>query len=273
MTDAMTVQFVDTHAHLDESAFDPDRDEVVAQAVMAGVRCIVNIGYRPSRWETSATLARRHSGIRLALGLHPHHADEFDADTLDRLKDALDRSKAVAVGEIGFDYHRTGLDRCRQREVFVAQLRLAARLNLPIVIHQRDAEDDLVDILDRAGDLPPVVLHSFEASERLAKLAVDRGYAVGVGGLATRPSSGPLRNILSQIPITSIVLETDSPYLAPAGVKDRRNVPANVPSIAARLAPLWNVSGEELAHRTTETAEHLFRLRADKPRRSSLTAG
>ncbi len=269
MIDPQTVRFVDTHAHLDEPAFDADRDEVVAQAAMAGVAGIVNIGYRPSRWETSASLARRHPGVRLALGLHPHHADEFDADTLDRLKDALDRSDAVAVGETGLDYHRSDPSRSRQREVFVAQLGLAARLGLPIVIHQRDAEHDLVDILVQCHDLPPVVLHSFEASKRLAKLAVDRGYAVGVGGLATRASSGSLRHILSEIPVTLIVLETDSPYLTPSGVKDRRNVPANLPSIAARLAPLWNVTGEELAHRTTETAEHLFRLPTNKPRQPS----
>ncbi len=260
MTPAAVVTFVDTHAHLDEPAFDADRDEVVARAALAGVPHIVNIGYRPSRWETSAMLAQRYRGIRLALGLHPHHVDEFDGATLDRLTEALDRSRAVAVGEIGLDYFRAGPEPRRQREVFVAQLALAKRLDLPIVIHQRSAEYDLVDVLRQAGDLPQIVFHSFEASERLAKLAVDRGDAVGVGGLATRASSGPLREVLRAIPITSIVLETDSPYLIPAGIKDRRNAPEHVPRIAAQVAGLWNVSVDDLARQTTSTAARVFRL-------------
>ena len=257
--------FVDTHAHLDEPAFDADREEVVVAAAKAGVSRIVNIGYRPSRWSSSAALAERHPGVHVALGLHPHHADEFDGETVDRLSDALDRSKAVGVGEIGLDYYRADTERARQREALVAQLGLARTLNLPIVIHQRSAEEELFDVLRRAGDLPTVVLHSFEASERAAKLAVDRGYAIGVGGLATRQSSESLRQVLSAVPVTSIVLETDSPYLTPQGVKDRRNVPANVPKIAVRLAPLWNVSGGELARLTTATSVRIFGLAEGVP--------
>jgi TatD DNase family protein len=252
--------FVDTHAHLDEPAFDRDRGAVIAAARAAGVVRIVNIGYRPARWLTSAALAREEPAVAVALGLHPHHADEFDADTIDRLTDAVTEAAAVAIGETGLDYFRNRTDATTQRRAFLAQIELGQRLGLPIVIHQRAAEADLIEVLDHVGSLPPVVLHSFEGSRRLADLAIAREFFVGVGGLATRPSATALRKVLAGIPIRQVLLETDAPYLAPAGVKDRRNEPANIPAIARALAPLWGISAPELATQTTRTATDLFRL-------------
>jgi len=259
-TAAPKPEFVDTHAHLDDPAFDRDRDAVIASALTAGVRAIVNVGYRPARWATTIALAKRHRSVAIALGLHPHHADELTADTCERLGHELVRSDAVALGEIGLDYFRDGPDRAVQRAAFEAQLALGRRLGRPIIVHQRAAEDDLIDVLRRCDDLPAVILHSFEGSLGLARFARDRGYLIGVGGLATRGGSASLRQVLATIPVDSILLETDSPYLTPAGVKDRRNTPANLPAIAERLAPLWGVAPEQLAAQTSATAERVFQL-------------
>ena len=265
------VGYVDTHAHLDEGAFDGDRDAVVAAARHAGVRAIVNVGYRPARWATTIALAERHPTITAALGLHPQHADEFTADTGDHLAEAINRAGAVACGEIGLDYFRNGPDPTTQRRAFAAQIELARRLDRPIIVHQRAAEADLIDVLERFADLPPVVLHSFEGSHRLVRFATERRFLIGVGGLATRAGAAPLRDVLAAVPVDAVLLETDSPYLVPAGVKDRRNQPARVAVVAERLAPLWHLTAAELASVTTRTAARVFGLPLD-PRGSTVEA-
>jgi TatD DNase family protein len=249
---------IDTHAHLDEPAFDHDRASVLAAARAAGVTRIVNIGYRPARWVSSLALARAEPMIALALGLHPHHADEFGADTLDRLADAVSNAGAVALGEIGLDFYRNRAEPAAQRRAFIAQLQLARRLGLPIIIHQRAAEEALIEVLAAGRELPPVVLHSFDGTADLAALAINRGFLIGVGGLATKTDAAPLRQILASVPVSRVLLETDAPYLTPAGIRDRRNVPANLPLIAARLASLWEVSPDEFAAQTTTTALAVF---------------
>ena len=271
MSAGTPVRYVDTHAHLDDPAFDVDREEVIAAARGAGVERIVNVGYCPERWETSLRLAADEPGISVMLGLHPQHADEFSTSMTDELSEVIGRSGAVAVGEIGYDFHRGGPERSTQRRAFEAQIDLARDLGLPIVVHQRAAEEDLVATLRKYKDLPAVVLHSFEGSSRLAHFALDRGYAVGVGGLATRSRSEALRAVLAQVPVESILLETDSPYLLPDGIKGRRKEPSHLVVIAERLAPLWNLSGPELASTTSATAARTFGL-GDRPPEDSASA-
>ena len=255
---ASPVRYVDTHAHLDDPAFDEDRDEVIAAANAAGVSTIVNVGYCPARWRTTTALADRHRSIAPALGVHPYHADEFTPRVCKELANAISNVRAVAVGEIGLDYFRNGPDEAIQRRAFEAQLDLARTLDRPIIVHQRAAEDDLMQILTRFDPLPPLVLHSFEGTQRLAALANDRRFFVGVGGLATRPSSEALRRILATVPSDTVVLETDSPYLTPTGIPGRRNDPRSLPTIAETLGPLWGLSTHEFAMRTTRTAARLF---------------
>ena len=254
------LRLVDTHAHLDDPAFDADRDEVIAGARAAGIERVVNVGYRPARWESTVALARRHPNVAVMFGLHPQHAAGFTDETLERLADALVQDGAVAVGEIGFDFFRDGPDAASQRRAFHAQVRLARQIGLPIVIHQRSAETELIEALADHPDLPAVILHSFEGSLRLARFGLDRGYLFGVGGLATRAGSTELRDVLAKVPLESIVLETDSPYLSPASSKLRRNEPRQLVAIADRLAPLWSATLSELAEVTTRTAEAVFRL-------------
>jgi TatD DNase family protein len=251
--------FVDTHAHLDDGRFEGDLDSVLDVSAKAGVRHVVNIGYRPLRWRTSIALARRRPDVSFTLGLHPHHADEFSPALLSDLAAQIEAHRPVALGEIGLDYFRDFSDRDAQRRSFAAQLQLATQTRLPVVIHMRgEVEEDLRAELDRAPENLVCVLHSFDGSEAFAAYALDRGFSFGVGGLVTRQSNTRLREIVQSLPMERLVLETDAPYLTPAGVNDRRNSPVNIPVIAEAVASLKEQSIEEIATATTENAHRLF---------------
>lgn len=255
---------VDTHVHLDDPQFDPDRGEVIAAARAAGVAEMVHIGYHPERWESSLALVAAQDGVRCALGVHPGRVDEaVDAD-LDRLAALATRPGVVAIGEIGLDRHWTTEHDDLQLSWFRRQLELATSLGLPVVIHQRSAAAEVLDVLLATDPDLLVVLHSFDGDHALAALARERHYLVGVGGLMTRASSNDLRGLLTDFPLDQIVLETDAPYLVPTGVKGRRNSPAQLPVIAARLAELRGLPVAEIAHVTSETARRRL-LRSSSP--------
>ena len=254
------LSIVDTHTHLDDAAFDADRESVIEASRGAGVRHFVNIGYEPDRWESSRALREQHPDIDIVLGLHPQLAAQFDISLVRELKQVIEDLAPVAVGEIGFDFSRSAPRFEEQQRAFRGQLDIAATAGLPTVVHQRDASDALVKELENWPNLAPIVLHSFDGTQRLADWARERGCFVGIGGLATRRSSQPLRELLVRIPVDRLLLETDSPYLAPPGSATHRNTPVNLPQIAADLGPLWNLSGEELCRLTSSNAALLFNL-------------
>jgi TatD DNase family protein len=251
---------IDTHTHLDDPAFDLDREAVFEMSRAAGVRHFVNIGYAPDRWESSSALRKQHSDVALVLGLHPQLADQYDTSIARHLERSIEALKPVAIGETGLDFSRAGPSFAEQERAFRGQLEIAAAFRLPTVIHQRVASDALMVELDRWPGLAPIVLHSFDGTQRLADWAMERGCFVGIGGLATKRSSQPLRETLTRISSDRLLLETDSPYLAPPGSMSRRNDPTNLPTVAAVLAPLWNLSGEELCWLTSVNATNLFGL-------------
>lgn len=249
---------VDTHLHLDEPDFDKDRDAVLDAARQAGVVRFINIGHVPERWESSRALRERHADVDIALGVHPQDAERYDP-ALDRaLRAAVREVRPVAIGETGFDFFRQNPSRTSQERAFRAQLDLAAEFSLPIVIHQRNASDALLETLKEWPGVAPIVLHSFDGTERLATWAISRGCFFGVGGLATRPGAGALRDTLGGVPTGRLLLETDAPYLAPPGIRDRRNVPANLPRIAALLAPIWGLTEDQLCEITSDNANAVF---------------
>ncbi|MGH2534011.1 MAG: TatD family hydrolase [Thermomicrobiales bacterium] len=258
--------FVDTHAHLDDDQFSGDLDAVLERARGAGVTRIVNIGYRPARWSTTLRLAQHCPLVSFTLGLHPHHADEWNLETRAQLETLLDSTGAVALGEIGIDRYRDRVSLAVQRNVFDAQLQLASQKGLPVVIHQRAAEAEVLKCLEGTPRNLCCVFHSFEGSSRMAEFGLDRGYYFGVGGLVTRQRSTELRDVLATIPLDRVLLETDSPYLVPAGVKNRRNEPANLPRIAEWLAELRAVPVTEIQRATTLNAESVFGLLAQAER-------
>lgn len=192
------------------------------------------------------------------LGVHPGHADEWNDDIREQLVAALRSTGARAVGEVGLDFYRDNAPYTVQHRAFVDQLGIARDLGLPAVIHMRDAEDEMLEILERQADLPKIVFHSFDGSPRLTRFVLEHDAVIGVGGLATRQKSEQLREQLRFIPLSSMILETDSPYLVPARQKARRNTPAHVRTVAGFLADHLDCSIDRIARQTTVTAESLF---------------
>lgn len=256
------VAFIDTHVHLDDAQFDPDRDRVIDAAIAAGVGLFVNIGYRPVVWSTTLALADRRPEVLYTLGLHPGHADEWSEALFADLSELVARRRPVAIGEIGIDYYWTSENASLQRESFERQIELAIAHDLPVVIHQRSAAADVHAILSIAPAGLRAILHSFDGDAALADLAEDRGWYLGVGGLATRRQSEALRSRLQSFPVGQLVLETDSPYLVPAGCTERRNTPVNIPLIAERLGGLLGRTAEEIGRITTANAQRAFGILA-----------
>ena len=254
------MRWIDTHTHLDDDQFAADQTAVIDDADRLGVDRFVNIGYGPERWTSTLDLATRVPGIRYALGLHPVDTDAWSPETLDALQSVVEANRPVAIGEIGLDYYWRDDNKTAQAESFIAQISLARIANLPIVIHQRGSAADVLKILDGHARDVSVVLHSFDGDPDLARVALDRGWTLGVGGLSTRRQNEGLRELLKTFPLEQIVLETDSPYLVPSGLKARRNTPSSIPLIGERLANLRSEPIERIAEQTTHNAIRLFQL-------------
>lgn len=252
------LRFVDTHCHLDDEAFALDLDDVLDESRAAGVGSWVNVGFSPERWKTTISIASRYPGMFAVLGLHPHGADLWTPELHHELAGLLAGSGARAVGEIGIDLFRGETNIEQQRKAFEAQLALACDLRLPAVIHMRAAEGEVLDLLASVNPAPRLLFHSFEGGPRLVDFILESGSLVGVGGLATRPRSTRLRDQLLRVPLSQMVLETDAPYLIPAGVPGSRNTPRNVPHIASILATLLGADFHHVATQTTANAERLF---------------
>ena len=249
---------IDTHCHLDDPSFADDLDNVLDESREAGVMAWIMVGFAPSRWDAAIRMSREIPGMAHMLGVHPGNAEEWNNDIRGQLVDALKTTGARAVGEIGLDFFRDNAPFEIQRRAFLDQLHIARELGLPAVFHLRSAEEEMLDLLEREHELPKMVFHSFDGSPRLTQFVLEHGAVVGIGGLATRQKSEGLREQLRSIPLQSMILETDSPYLVPARQKARRNTPAQVRTVAQFLADHLERSLDDVAQQTTSTAESLF---------------
>lgn len=256
----MTVALVDTHTHLDDEAFDDDRNDVIASSRKSGVTRWINVGYCPERWATTLALARSTQGMDFMLGMHPGHTDHWSEETAHHLEELISSTSPVAIGEIGLDLHWRQDNLGAQFESFARQLAMAETARLPAVIHMRSADTELLDVLTRSVSLPHIHFHSFDGGDRLRRWALEHGSTFGVGGLMTRMDSESLRSWIQQIPKHRVVLETDSPYLKPHGIRGKRNQPANITRITTVLAGLWELSLDEVGRITTENAYRIFGL-------------
>lgn len=257
-------RFIDTHAHLDSESFSGKVAETVEAAASVGVDTIVNVGYRPSVWPSTLALVDRFPAIACMLGIHPNHADEATSANLDSLRELVERTRPVAIGEIGLDFYREHASSAVQMRAFEAQLHLAERASLPVVIHQRAAEDVILPYLERWSQRVQFVLHSFEGTRAFFEKALGLGMVFGVGGLATRAQSADLRAFVAEMAADRFVLETDSPYLKPAGIRGTRNSPANIPRIASLVAEVRGVSVDDVARQTTANALRFFPRLAER---------
>ncbi len=245
---------IDTHAHL--GSLD-DADEAVARAAEAGVTRILTVGTDVEDGRRALEHAERHDGVFAILGIHPHEAGTGKEGDLAALRELLGYPKAVAVGETGLDWYRDYAPRDDQRRVFAAQLELAADLSKPVVIHTRAADDEtLAALSDFAGT---VVLHCF-SSPRLLPTALERGWYVSFAGNATFPKAVDLRLAATEVPAERILVETDSPYLAPQPVRGRRNEPANVMHTVAALARARGEEPDELERQIDRNSTECFAL-------------
>ena len=251
---------VDTHAHLQWASFDKDREKVISRAKKVGVEYIVNIGFDVDGSIKAIDLAEKHRGLYATVGIHPHNASQLNQKVLDKLRELSDNPKVVAIGEIGLDYYRNLSPRQAQKAAFEAQLLLAEELKLPVVIHDREAHADTLRILSKFQEKMTVIMHCFSGSKEMAEQCVKSNFYISFAGPVTFPNSHKLHEIAKWIDLNKILLETDSPWLAPQNMRGKRNEPAFIPFIAKKIADLKGISVNELSEATTENAREIFQL-------------
>jgi len=252
------VTLVDTHCHLDDKQFDADRDAAIERALAAGVERMMAIGTGngPPDLEAAVRLADRYPFMYATIGVHPHDASKASPETLRELEALAAHSKVLAIGEIGLDYHYDFSPRDVQREIFVAQLEIAARAGKPIVIHTREAWDDTLAAL-REHWSGGGIMHCFTGDERQAREALDLGFHLSFGGVLTFPKAEAVRAAARITPADRLLVETDCPYLAPVPYRGKRNEPAYVVETVKRLAEVRGVTPGEIAAVTTGNFDRL----------------
>lgn len=250
----------DSHLHLTADRFDGEVDEVVRRAVAAGVSRMVTVATDPSDGRSALEIARSHPGVVYATaGLHPHDASAWTDETDAEIRALLVEPEVVAIGEAGLDFHYDNSPRSIQREVFEAQLDLAVETGLPIVVHSRDSDEAMMDILlDRGPDVTGI-LHCFTGGDALLEAGLDAGWYVSFGGIVTFNSFDGADRV-RRVPADRLLVETDAPYLAPVPMRGRRNEPAYLEHTCARLAELRDVSIEQLVTETTRAAFAFYGL-------------
>jgi TatD DNase family protein len=250
---------IDTHCHLNHADFDADREVVIARAGHAGVQAMVVIGYDLPSSERAVSLAEREPSLFSAVGVHPHDARSLNDAALAQLAALTAHPKVVALGEIGLDFYRNLSPRADQESAFRRQIALARRLRLPIILHTRESEEEVLTILEEEGTGGlPGILHCFSAGPAIAERCFRLGFHVGLGGVLTFKNAQDLQQTAAGLPLDRIVLETDAPYLAPHPHRGRRNEPAYVALVAGRLAELHDRDPAEIAEITTANAHAVF---------------
>ena len=265
--------WTDTHLHVCDSQYDSDRAVVLERALGAGVTTFIEIAESPNRWDAAVRLAEAHPFVYASLGIHPHHAHEVGpAEWLavsQKLESLLKHPKVVAVGEFGLDYFRMRNTKEQQDFLFRQQLELARKLKKPVVIHCREAHEDVQKALfeffpDTSSSIPCArpagVIHCFSGSWPDAQAYLMHGFLLGFDGPVTYPSSNLLKEIVTRMPLERMVLETDSPYLPPQTHRGQRNEPSHIPAIGEAIGALKRKTTAEVAQRTSENARALFRL-------------
>jgi TatD DNase family protein len=242
--------FADTHVHLNSPQFSDDLQAVLDRARAAAVDRFLCAGYDLESSRRAVEIAAAHPGVLAAVGIHPHDARTWTPEIEATLESWLGTGAAVVAGEMGLDYYYEHSPRETQREVLRAQLRLARRHGVPAIVHNRDSDDDMVEILTAEAEGLRLVLHAYNGSAELGELGRRMGFFFGIGGFLTF-AKHPLASRIGELPLPSLLLETDAPYLAPHPKRGRRNEPAFVPYVATRLAEILGSTPDEIASRTS----------------------
>ena len=254
--------FADSHAHLTEDAFDPDRKEVVARAREAGLEFLLTVGTDVADSRLARDLAHDHDVVFAAAGVHPHKALHYNPVALAEILRLSKERKVVAIGEIGLDYHHDLCPRQRQRDVFRELVRAAIQIGAPVIVHSRKADEDVLAILEEEGKGKlPGVIHCFSGSLETARRALDLGLHISFATNITYPKTERLREVVREVPEERLLLETDAPYLAPQRRRGKRNEPAWVVEVYRQAAQIRRVEVEALARRVLRNVRELFQPR------------
>jgi len=252
---------IDSHAHLEMKEFDHDREKVVERARQAGVDFVITVGTNLTLSRKAVELAQRHENIYATVGIHPHDVVNTDNKTFDTLLELAHRKKVVAYGEIGLDFFRNISPQEKQLDLFGRQLELAKELQLPVIIHDRDAHEQTLKMV-KASSIRCGVFHCFSGDYNMARQCIDLGFYISVPGVVTFDKAKTIQDVVRHIPLSSLLLETDAPYLAPIPHRGKRNEPSFIIHTAKKVAELKGVSLEEVAQATTKNAKSLFHIEA-----------
>lgn len=250
----------DTHAHYDDTQFEGDREELLSSMPENGVGTIVDIGSDISSWDKILDLIRRYPFVYGAIGVHPDEVGQLDEEKFERMRELLKEEKILAVGEIGLDYYWDKENRELQKMWFIRQLKLAKEMELPVVIHSREAAADTLEIMKAHARGMQGVIHCFSYSLEMAREYTDMGFYLGIGGVVTFKNAKKLREIVKEIPLEFLVLETDSPYLSPVPYRGKRNSSDNLVYVAREIADIKGISYEEVTEQTEKNARQLYRM-------------
>lgn len=251
----------ESHAHYDDEAFDTDRDTLLKSLPQAGIGTVINVSASLPSVDTTLTLAKKWPFVYAALGIHPSEISGLKEEDMDRLKTLLSHPRAVAVGEIGLDYHweKEETARRRQKEWFARQLALAEEVKMPVILHSRDAAQDTLDVMRAdSGKNFRGVLHCFSYTKETAREFLKWNSYFGIGGVVTFQNAKKVREAVEYLPLDRILLETDSPYLAPEPHRGQRNSSRNLPYIIQAIAQIKGVTAKEVEAVTCENARTLF---------------
>lgn len=252
--------YFDTHTHLDDEKFDQDRELVIENLKKEGVSLAVNVGADLTSSKNSIALAEQYDFIYAAVGVHPNEVCEMQDEDLETLADMAKHEKVVAIGEIGLDYHYDEPGRDVQKLWFEKQLRLAQALNMPFIVHDRDAHQDTLELLKKVGYYNGV-MHCFSGSCEMAKILLDLGFYISIAGQVTFKNAPKVKEVAKMVPADRLFIETDSPYLTPEPHRGARNNSANVKFTCAKIAELKGISAEELAKVTLENGKNFYGIR------------
>lgn len=253
------MKLFDTHAHLTDQRFDDDREQLIASFSEKEIALVVDCSASQSDWPKVKQLTK-HKRIYGTYGIHPHDAEKAQSGYLDEMMRYLMDEKAVAVGEIGLDYHYDYSPRAVQQKVLREQIELAIALNLPVVIHEREAHEDMLTILREYKGRLQGVLHCYSGSVEMMPLFLDLGLYLGFGGTSTFHNARKTRNVVQSIPLDRMVIETDSPYLTPVPFRGERNDPTYVRYVCENIAQLRMLEAEEVAQITFDNGKRLFHI-------------
>jgi TatD DNase family protein len=254
--------FIDSHAHLDDERFDDDRETVIKNLKTDQIDIVINIGADIASSKSTLNLAQTYDNIYSVVGVHPHSVSELVGVGLDEIESLARDEKTVAIGEIGLDYYYENSPKQLQKEYFIEQIRLAKKLDLPIVIHSREAVKDTLDIIksEKSSNLRGV-MHCFSSSVEIAKEYVKLGFYIAIGGVVTFKNARVTKEVAKYVPLESLLIETDCPYLAPEPFRGKRNEPKYIKYTAEEIAKIKEVDLEEIAKITSANAKKLFEIK------------